>query len=66
MFTALFSIFKAEPEHDHVLDQANEALQERMDHMLRQGHIARRVVTRETYSNPLVNKRVSIRRAIAA
>jgi hypothetical protein len=66
MFTALFSIFKAEPEYDHVLDQANVALHERMDHMLRQGNIARRTVTRETYSTPVLNRSASIRRPIAA
>jgi hypothetical protein len=66
MFTALFSIFKAEPEQDFILEQANEALHERVDRMLSQGNVARRSVTRETYSSPLVNRSATIRRPIAA
>jgi hypothetical protein len=66
MFTALFSIFKAEPQNDIILDKANEALHDRMIHMLRHPHIAPRYAPRETYSTPLVKNRVSIRKAIAA
>ena len=66
MFTALFSIFKAEPDHDPVLEQANEALQERMIHLLRHPHIAPRFAPKETYSTTLLKNQASNRRAIAA
>jgi hypothetical protein len=62
MFTALFRIFKSEPETEIDLTAANKALHERMIHVLRHPHLAPRTVPRETYSTPLLKNRV-LRRA---
>jgi hypothetical protein len=66
MFTAFLSNFKAEPKPDLELLQANEALRERMNYMLRHPYVAPRVSTTESNSRVPVNKAISIRKTIAA
>ena len=66
MFTTFFNTFKATPENHETLNRANEALHERMDHMMRQANIASRIAKLEPKKSELVKIHLTIRRAIAA
>lgn len=66
MFTALFSPSKNAPEDPAVLTNANKALKQRMEHMLRQTHLIPRIERLEAKPGPVVKAPLSIRKAIAA
>ena len=72
MFKTIFNNSKTDPEHPKNLKQANVALAERMDHLMRVNSIAARVGKLEVKTpvlvkNPttiLVKKRGSLRRTL--
>jgi hypothetical protein len=66
MFTALFKIITTEPAPNHNLDQANEALNERVAHMFWKPGIEPNSPVLEMKRKALVKNHVSIRKAIAA
>ena len=66
MFSIILNKFKAAPEDHTVLNKANEALAERMDHMMRLTSISTRIVNLEAKPPELVKNPSSIRKAFAA
>ncbi len=66
MFEAFISKFKADPQPNPVLDQANTALQERVAHMFWASTVKPNVTPLEAKRHLPVKNAPSIRRAIAA
>ena len=66
MFTAFINTFKTVPEDNSAFMKANEALHERMEHMLRQKTLTARIVGLEAKPQTVVKANISIRRTIAA
>jgi hypothetical protein len=74
MFNSIINAFKATPSDQYDINKAQEALAERMDHMMRMESLSARIVklevrTPELVKNPnaiLLKKSYSLRKAIAA
>jgi hypothetical protein len=66
MFEAFISKFKAEPQPNPVLDQANSALKERVAHMFWASDLKPNVTQLEAKRHLPVKNAPSIRKAIAA
>ncbi len=74
MFNSIINAFKATPTDQHEINKAQEALAERMDHMMRVQSLSARIIKLEVRSpelvkNPnaiLLKKSFSLRKAFAA
>lgn len=66
MFSNILNKFKAAPEDLTQINKANQALAERMDHMMRLNSISTRIVNLEAKPPALVKNPTSVRKAFAA